>query len=110
MQATSQWISSLGNDFQAYAASLPHIVTGKVLLRWPKSRFKEICGGKEFHGNELFAALHAKVCSSMAGFGLVVHLLHLRDKLYAWQAKEVEAALNRERKKQREAIAARVDC
>lgn len=77
------FIATLGSNFAAHAAVLPRNINGKVLLRWPKSRFKEICGGKEFQGNELFDSIHAK-------------------------AKAAEAALDRERRKQREVIAQRV--
>ena len=54
-------------------------MTGKALLRWPKSRFKEICGGNLLLGETLFDALHKK-------------------------AKEADREWQAARKKQREAI------
>lgn len=62
--AVRQWMeAAAGGAAQDYAGALTKGTDGKNLIRWPQTRFTQLCGGDQVLGQKLFEELRVKMRS-----------------------------------------------
>eukprot|EP00930_Biecheleria_cincta_P032332 TRINITY_DN22430_c0_g2_i1.p1 TRINITY_DN22430_c0_g2~~TRINITY_DN22430_c0_g2_i1.p1 ORF type:complete len:654 (+),score=112.27 TRINITY_DN22430_c0_g2_i1:148-2109(+) len=58
-ETVRQWLQTAGNGrAEAWAGTLTRGTDGKMLVRWPVSRFIQLCGSNQELGNAVYAELH----------------------------------------------------